>query len=312
MTTLRAPDVGVFLSVLRRCVPVGETGETSPRVRMSMTDGLSTLVGWNAGVGLTCRLEPGNFTDADVSALSDPGSVPEFPTVPRVQDVDPAFVRAMRDAAGVVRRTADVRYAYHRVLVDARLGRVAATDGITLITHGDLDIHGPVVAVPAIAAWAAPIWRTYTAATVGITPDVVVVTAGAWAIALPVDRAVRSPDHDAVLARLRRPVARLDLTAVDATAWAERLTRARPARRTVVPATIAWTNPPSLAVADASPTVAGMSTAAGPPVHVTCAADRVRQALTLGFRTLTTVGPGHPLVALDGSRRFVWVAHSSA
>ena len=312
MTRSSMSPVDEFRAVLRRCTPVGETGKGSPRVRMASTDGRRTLVGWNAGVGLTCRLEPGNSTDADVSALSDPGPVPEFLTVPCGQTVGQTFVRAMRDTAGVVRRTADVRYAYHRVLVDARLGRVAATDGIALFAHGGLDIHGPVVAVPAIAAWAAPIWRTDAAATVGITPDFVVVTAGAWAIALPVDRAARSPDYDAVLARLRRPVARLDLSSADAAAWAERLTRTRLARRTVVAATIAWTNPPSLAVADTSPAVAGMSTAAGPPVRVTCAADRVRQALALGFRTLTTVGPGHPLVALDGPRRFVWVAHSSA
>jgi hypothetical protein len=39
---------------------------------------------------------------------------------------------------------------------------------------------------------------------------------------------------------------------------------------------------------------------------VTTAPAQLRLALALGFRTVTAVGVGHPLVALDGPRRFVW------
>lgn len=309
MSAPASSRVDEFASVLRRCSPVGEAAGAPPRIRVASANGVRTLVGWNGGVGLAHRVEGDDTPLPAEFATADPHDAPDLPAACRAQSVGPAFVRAMRDAAGVVRRTADYRYAYHRVLLDAPLGRVAATDGVALFAHGGLPVCGPAVMLPAVAAWASPVWRTADAVTVAVTPAHVVVTAGAWTMALPVDRAGRAPDYDALLARLRRPVARLDLSAPDAAAWADALGRGRPSRRAVVTATVAWAARPTLMLADAAPCVAAASSAVGPPVRVACGADRLRQALALGFRTLTTVGPGHPLVALDGPRRFVWVAH---
>ena len=74
--------------------------------------------------------------------------------------------------------------------------------------------------------------------------------------------------------------------------------------------TVSFADPPSLALdppADPPNHPASTSAFVGRrSVEISCAADRLLQALKLGFRTLTTVGLGHPVAALDGPRRFVW------
>jgi hypothetical protein len=310
------------------------------------------LIGRNGGVGLTHRIvgrfEPGDFAlsaDGLQAALPAAGTnvgfdvkhpevvalvcegessssgplptvdrsrVPELEFSTRPRPVGPDFLRALRDASRLVRRTADHRYAFHRVLFDAPLGRVVATDGVALFVHGGWPMTGPAVAVATLPAWSSPVWESHSLA-VGVDAGRVVVRCGAWAVSLPVDRAARMPRYDELLARLRRPAGRLALSEADAAAWVRALSRCHASLRRSEPVTVVFADRPSLLLvpsSDPTPHPAPTSSFVGPrALRVGCDADRLLHALRLGFRTVAAAGIGHPLVALDGPRRFVWAAH---
>lgn len=176
--TISSTIVQQFLSMLRRCVPTGESTLAKPLIRLKATHSKLTLLGVNADVSLSQTIN-GSFSNCDFAMsadrlagyipageeeivfelkhpeaieLSSVGNtfepvllptvdrtlVPERPPNARTQILGEDFVRAMRDASRMVRRNADHRYAYHRVLLDCPLGRIVATDGIGLFVHGGL------------------------------------------------------------------------------------------------------------------------------------------------------------------------------
>jgi hypothetical protein len=215
----------------------------------------------------------------------------------------------MRDAARVVGKAWAPRYAFHRVLLDAPLGKVVATDGSSLFLHSGFALVGAAVAVPAVATWAAKVWAA-DAIAVGFSDAAVAVRCGAWTLHLPIDRSARMPSYGELLVRLRTPAARFTLTDDDADAWSGRLGAWVKSEGRDEPVVLTFADPPLLSRAggaDSDRVVAAASSFAGlRSVRATTAPAQLLRALALGFRTVTASGVGHPLVALDGARRFVW------
>ena len=243
----------------------------------------------------------------------DPAPAPAVVLAADWQPAGADFVRALRDAGRAVRREPDARYAYHRVLLDAPAGKVVATDGVNLFVHGGFGWTAPgPAAVPAVGVWAAGFWARAGDPAVAVGAAAVGVRAGPWAVTLPVDRAARFPAYGDLLARLRVPAARVTLTAADAAAWAAGLAAWAAADGPDEPVVLALADPPTLTRGATGPagrlTAAGSAFAGRRAVRATTARAPLGRALALGFRTLTAVGVGHPLVALDGPRRYVWAA----
>ena len=260
--TISSTIVQQFLSMLRRCVPTGESTVATPLIRLKATNAKLTLLGMNADVSLSQTID-GAFTGCDFALVADrlAGCIPankedivfepKHPEAVELSSVgntfEPVlltmsiahlclsdrqardckimsyyFVQAMRDATRLVRRNADHRYAYHRLLIDAPLGRIVATDGIVLFVHGGLPLKGPS------CCCACGIYLVLTSLAsrndvgVSITTDRVTIEKGAWSVTLPVDRRARMPNYDELLIRLRRPIARFTLTEMDAKLWMHR------------------------------------------------------------------------------------------
>ena len=332
MVRVDAAVVREFLAALGRSAPAGEGRPPPAAVAVRAADGEATLAGRVAGVALTRRTPtpdgPAAFAvpAADLRAAAagatglvalapagggSAGASPLTPADPPPAAWQPAgaeFVRAMRDAAATAGRRADPRYAYHRVLVDGPAGKVVATDGGNLFARGGFAwAAADPVAVPAVGVWAAAFWAEAGGPGVAFAPDAVHVRAGPWAVALPVDRAARFPRYGEILARLRAPAARVTLAEGDAAAWAAALAARGKGGPADDPVTVALADPPALTIGPNTRAVAAGSAFAGRrAVRVGTAARPLARALALGFRTLTAVGTGHPLVALDGPRRFVW------
>jgi hypothetical protein len=351
MTRIASALLAEFLSVLRRCAPVGETTRPPPLVAVRATGAGLTLVGTNGGVGLTARVE-GRFEPAALACTADalqtvvagasewvgfevsgsgsllatrdlagptagcqltvidPARVPDVPPPSHWQSIDPAFIQAMRDASRLAGRTSHYRHAYHRVLIDTPLGKVMATDGSSLHVHGGFALVGAAIAVPAVAAWAAKVWAAADEVAVGFTEVAVAVRRGVWTLHLPIDRSARMPKYGEVLVRLRAPVARFTLSNADADAWSGRLGAWVKSEGRDEPVVLTFADPPTLSRAggtDSDRVFAAASSFAGlRSVRATTDPAPLRRALSLGFRTVTAVGAGHPLVALEGPRRFVW------
>ena len=334
MVRVDAAVVREFLAALGRSAPAGEGRPPPAVVVVRAAAGEATLAGVVGGVTLTRRVPtpdgPAAFAlpSADLRAAVEgatglvtlapaaggsAGASTTPPADPPAAAWQPAgadFVPAMRDAVAIAGRRPDYRYAYHRVLVDGPAGKVVATDGAALFARGGFAwAAAEPVAVPSVGVWAAALWAAAGDPEVAFLPDAVRVRAGPWAVALPIDRSARFPRYGEVLARLRAPAARVTLADADAAAWAAALAargRDGPADESVA---LALADPPALtpgpgpAARVAAP---GSAFAGRRAVRVGTAARPLAQALALGFRTLTAVGAGHPLVALDGPRRFVW------
>lgn len=329
MIRLDAAVVAEFLAALRRCAPVGEARPSAAVVRCRTTAAEAVLTGRAAGVVLRRHIA-GPFTPAVVELTAAELAAAAGRAIEAVelrgtgsrstaglslaepgiwQPAGATFVGAMRDAARTASRAAHRSHEVHRVLLDVPAGKVAATDRMTLFVHGGFAWAAPrPVLLPAVGVWAAPFWRTAAEAEIAFAGDAVAVRAGPWSVSLPVDQSGRFPRYRELLNRLRIPAARIVLAEADATVWMAGLTAWRKGPSADEPVTVSFADPPTLSggTGSACLTAAASCFAGRRTVRIASSAGCLARALTLGFRTLCAVGPGQPLVALDGPRRFVW------
>lgn len=224
------------------------------------------------------------------------------------------FLAALRAASRVASRESHHRYGYHRVLLDGAIGRVVASDGSVLLLQGGFEwMPRRTAFAPALRVWDAKFWDGPDLA-VAWNRERIEVATGEWRVIWPADADVKFPNYDELLARLRSPVARIALDGADADRWLQFLDELVAVPETADEVTVTFADPPALAeVGGAARRVPATQSHFGGrrSVSVKTSIRTLRLALSFGFRSVGVVGRGHPLVALDGPRRFVWATLDS-
>src|SRR5439155_4658988 len=125
-----------------------------------------------------------------------------------------ALAEASRTAAREARR-----YALDKVLLRGRTGEVVASDGGQLLVQRGFTLPWPEDAlVPRVTALEGPELGGVTPVGLGRTDGHVVLAAGPWTFALPMDRQGRFPPFEEIVPRARPSASRLAIDPRDAAA----------------------------------------------------------------------------------------------
>jgi hypothetical protein len=242
-----------------------------------------------------------------------PEPPPAFPEAPEAYTaLDPSFLAAFNEAA----RTASVdgtRAGLSRVQLRGGKGRVVATDGRQLLLHEGFPFPWPDDRlVPRVAAFGLKELARHGPPAVAFTDAHVFVRAGPWTVALPVDRAARFPDAEAVIPKANGRAARWRVQDREAAFLARALPALPGADGDLAPVTLDLGDPVAVRARGdgqdcATEIVLPRSERDGPPGRLCMNRGYLARALVLGFREVVAARAGAPLVCRDGPRTYVWM-----
>jgi hypothetical protein len=242
----------------------------------------------------------------------EPDKVTPFPELPpKPAPMPDGFRAALAEASETAAREAR-RYALDKVLLRGRTGEVVASDGGQLLVQRGFTLPWQDDAlVPRLAALSGPELAGVTGVALGRSGDHVLLTAGPWTFALPVDSHGRFPPFEEIVPRARPSASHLSIDPRDA-ALIEALPRLPGKDDDRAPVTLDLGGTPAVRARDAAggPAVEvplGRSAASGPPVRVVTDRAYLRRALQLGFAELQVLSPDKPLSCRDEKRIYVWM-----
>jgi hypothetical protein len=249
----------------------------------------------------------------NVYDLASPEPPPAFPPPPDAfAPVSQTFLTALDEAAKTASKDG-TRIALSRVQLRGSKGSVLATDGRQLLIHDGFNFPWPDdLLVPPVAAFGLKELAREGPPTVACTANHVFVRAGPWTIALPIDRASRFPDAEAVIPRVTGRATRWRVAAEEVEFLVRALPRLPASDCDHSPVTLDLGEPVAVrARADgqdrATELVLPRSQRDGPPVRLCMNRTYLLRALALGFTEFVAARADAPLQCQDGKRRYVWM-----
>lgn len=315
-----------FRAAARKCL--SRRKGPDPPVRVEVRNDVLTLFAWLDEVGLALSVPlsaPPMSAAVRLSSLDSPGLGgqiepdregeedfrPAVPVLPNTLAAMPSdFLTALHEAGRTAARDPG-KYAVTHVQVQGSKGKVTATDGRQALSwRGFTFPFSDDLLVPAVPVFGLKDVATQLDVQAGKSGDHLVVTAGPWAVWLPVDAHGKFPDVEAAVPRSRMSTT---LELLDSTAWGllDSLTEWPGAKEDHAAVTL-HLGPSVRACAlldeSAQPTCVTLygGTTTGPAVSVVVNRRTLERALRLGFRRFRFV-PDRPWVAADDNRTYLAV-----
>jgi hypothetical protein len=272
-----------------------------------------TLEEFRTGRGRARWEDGGSVRSAEFPVLAG-NPVPPFPDRPASMTVLPdSFGTALGEAALTTADQDSARLALSRLQLRGREGAVVASDGRQLFYQSGFPLpwDGDLI-VPRVPAFAGRLLAGVAPVAVGKTESHVLVAAGPWTFALPIDAAARYPDVKVVIPRPGGRGTRLRLAPEDAGLLLKALPGLPGHDEAYRPVTLdLGPNPAVRARAESGETVQEIelarSSVTGPELQLVTDRRYLVRALRLGF-TEIEAGPGErPLVCRDGPRIYLWM-----
>ena len=218
----------------------------------------------------------------------------------RLGPVDASFLTALHECGRTTAREG-VRYAFSRLQLKGKEGKVLATDGRQLLVWNGFELpFADSVLVPAIPAFGSRELATQESVRVGRSSGRILVEAGSWTVGLRIDVDAKFPDTESLLARSGDGAA-LRLSEVDVAAILGRLDSVRSEKPPTVTVDIGPRSSVVLAdtrIAIADPDSAGKAT-------VAVQAQHLQRAMQLGLRNLRTDRAGATVLFEDERRSYL-------
>jgi hypothetical protein len=255
---------------------------------------------------------PDGLKEGEINTVT-PESLPPFPAPGRLAPLGGDGLRALVEAA----RSAALdtgRLGLTRVQLRGQRGQAVGTDGRQLYLRGGLTLPwDDDLLVPAAPVLACRGLAQAGEAGIGRGDNHVTLRAGAWELALPIDRACRFPDVDGVLPAERALPTRLRLAPEDVSMLLATLPRLPGKDGHNAPITLDLTGKVAAvrAQAEGDSAVAEAllrgSEVSGPPFRLAMNRRYLLRALQLGFTEVRAGKPGTPLVCADERRTYLWM-----
>jgi hypothetical protein len=238
-------------------------------------------------------------------------SLPEWPMTPRRwSEPDEAILPALHEASRCSEREPGPRWATQRLQLHGSMGRLVGTDGKQLLIQEGF--HWPFsesLLVPALPIYGANEWRG-SSARIGRTANHVVLSVGAWLLALAIDTAGKFPDAMAAIPKAMTATT-LTLAERDAVSLLTHLKQCSTDKELPITLDIRGERV-AVRYQDAStnkvteirlPSTRGT----GPPVQVACLRSHWLHGLELGLRQITLHGANKPILFHAHHRQYLVV-----
>jgi hypothetical protein len=298
-------DLGEVVLNLR--LPSGTGNEVVLKAPLALLD---AVAGNDAGA---CRIEVhdsgrihARWTDRGQAreAVFDSAMAEERPALPdsrpRLRPVDASFLTALHECGRTTAREG-VRYAFSRLQLKGKEGKVLATDGRQLLVwNGFVLPFADSVLIPAIPAFGSRELAMQESVRVGRLGGQILVEAGSWTVGLAVDVAAKFPDTESLLARSGDGGA-IRFSDVDAAAILGRLDSGRSEK----PPNVTIDIGPKASVVVAGTRIPLADSESTGNATVAAQAQHVQRALELGLRNLRTDRAGATVLFEDERRSYL-------
>lgn len=237
-----------------------------------------------------------------------------FPGVPETWSGNPPELLGAMQAAGETTDAEATRYGLNCVQLRGEKGRIAATDSRQLLVQtGYAFPWNEDVLVPQSAFFGCAEIPRDQPVTIGRTEEHVLFRTGAWTLWLPIEKAARYPNIDAVVPAPGTEVTTVALAEADARFLGPALARL-PVDRNDFHRCVTVDLNGHVAIRsrlgpDSRPTelILGRSRWTGLPLRFGTDRKFLARAMQLGFRELSLISPEAPVCCRDGRRRYVWM-----